>query len=313
MADPVPARPPRGAPRSGRARAEEATVRSLPLPDGRRLAARCWVADGPGTLVVLHGLLDSSEGWRALSGQLSGTVVAIDLPGFGLSDPAPIGSMAGYAQDVADALAQLGIDRYALLGHSLGGAVAAALAERSPAAVSALMLLAPAGFGRIGLAELASVPGVRDIVQAALPFALSSRLAVAATFRTMIANGRAPEPEIVDRILARAGLLRVGAREALRAIVESGRSPQAFHRRELAYRGPVQVIWGERDRLVPPGHRHGVRRALPQAQIDVWPAMGHHPLCERPGELFCAIRRLLAVAESSTNGESPSDALTAAA
>jgi pimeloyl-ACP methyl ester carboxylesterase len=313
MADPAPARPSRGAPRPGGARADGATVRSLSLPDGRRLAARCWMLGGPGTLVVLHGLLDSSEGWRALSEQITGTVIAIDLPGFGLSDPAPIGSMAGYAQDVADALAQLGIDRYALLGHSLGGAVAAALAERSPGAVSAVMLLAPAGFGRIGLAELASLPGVRDVVQAALPFALSSRLAVAATFRTMIANGRAPDPEIVDRILARAGQLRAGAREALRALVESGRSPEAFHRRELAYRGPVQVIWGERDRLVPPGHRHGVRRALPQAQIDVWPAMGHHPLCERPDELFAAIRRLLAVAESAACGEAPAGVLNVAA
>jgi pimeloyl-ACP methyl ester carboxylesterase len=163
------------------------------------------------------------------------------------------GLMAGYARDVADALAQLGVSRYALLGHSLGGAMAAALAERSPEAVSALMLLAPVGFGR--------------------------------------------------------------TREALRAIVESGRSPEAFHHGELAYTGPVQVVWGERDRLVPPSHRHGVRRVLPHAQIDVWTGMGHHPLCERPDELFAAIRLMLAAstADAAAGGDRPPGALTAAA
>jgi pimeloyl-ACP methyl ester carboxylesterase len=111
----------------------------------------------PVTLVLLHGLLDCSEGWTRLCDEMSCTRIAFDLPGFGHSDLPHLGSIAGYARDVAEGLAMLGVERFTLVGHSLGGAVATALAELMPAQVAALVLLAPAGFGRLHLAEAVSV------------------------------------------------------------------------------------------------------------------------------------------------------------
>jgi pimeloyl-ACP methyl ester carboxylesterase len=64
--------------------------------------------------------------------------------------------------------------------------------------------------------------------------------------------------------------------------------------RRLAFDGPVAVVWGEQDALVPRAHIRGVREALPHAQIEVWPGMGHHPQRERPrrlAELIAALRR----------------------
>lgn len=274
----------------GAVRPPVAVVHTLRLSDGRVLCARRWAGAEPATVVVLHGLLDSSEGWAGLGGCISGTTIAFDLPGFGYSDPAHRGSVEGYARDVAEGLALLGVERCTLVGHSLGGAVATALAELVPNKVAALVLLAPAGFGRIGLAEAISVPGVRNVVQAALPFAFSSRLAVTAGYMTMVANGRTPARAVIDRVTSRGATLVDGAREGTRAVVNAGRDNAGFGRRCVDYRGPVVAIWGDRDRLVPKSHRHGVRAAFPHARIEVWRGMGHHPLAERFDELIGVIR-----------------------
>jgi len=270
-----------------------ATVESLQLSDGRKLCVRRWPGSSPGTLVALHGLLDSSEGWTCLFDRMTCARVAFDLPGFGYSEAPPRGSINGYARDIAEGLNKLGVERFTLVGHSLGGAVATAVAELLPDKVDALVLLAPAGFGRIHLAEAVSLPGVRSVVQAALPFALSSRLAVTAGYLTMVTNGRAPERDVVDRVTSRAGALTPGAREGTRAVVDAGRSHDAFHRRRVDYHGPVFALWGDQDRLVPASHRHGLRVAFPQARIDLWRNMGHHPLRERFDDLIGLIHQAL--------------------
>jgi len=266
-----------------------AAVDTLQLSDGRMLCARRWSGADKDTVVILHGLLDSSEGWTRVCEAIDQTVIAFDLPGFGSSDAPSEGSIAGYARDIAEGLAMLGVDRFTLIGHSLGGAVATALAEMMPARVRSLALFAPAGFGRIHLAEAISVPVVRDLVQAALPFALSSRLAVTAGYVTMVTSGRTPERALVDRVTSCGARLVDGAREGTRAVVQAGRGADAFHRRRVRYDGPVFAVWGDRDRLVPVSHREGLRTAFPHATIDVWAGMGHHPSRERFEELLACI------------------------
>jgi pimeloyl-ACP methyl ester carboxylesterase len=268
-----------------------ASVRMLRLRDGRKVCVRRWPGPDAQVVVLLHGLLDSSEGWSQLCERMSCTKIAIDLPGFGYSDAPSRGSISGYARDVAEVLAALRIERFTLVGHSLGGAVATAIAELMPEQVAGVVLLAPAGFGHILLAEAASLPGVRTLIEAALPFALSSRTAVTAAYQAMVTNGRRPEPELVTRLTSRADRLVDGAREGTRAVVDAGRSRNAFHRRRVDYHGPVVAIWGDRDRLVPPSHRHGVLAAFPQALVQVWEGMGHHPLRERCDDLVGLIAR----------------------
>jgi pimeloyl-ACP methyl ester carboxylesterase len=261
-------------------------VQSLRLSDGRRLFVRRWRRNQhAGTVVVLHGMLDSSEGWEPLSTELTCGIIAFDLPGFGQSDTRPDNSIAGYADDVAEGLAMLGVERFTLVGHSLGGAVATALVERMPNKVAALILLAPVGFGRVHLAEACSLPVIRSLVQVALPWALRNRTAVTMAYLTMVTNGRLPEPALVDRITGNGRELVDGTSEAIRAIAAAGRHDRAFGSRRVRYQGPVVAVWGACDRLVAPSHRHAVLTALPQARVQVWPGMGHHPVRERFDEL----------------------------
>jgi pimeloyl-ACP methyl ester carboxylesterase len=272
-----------------------ASVTTLTLADGRSLCVRRWPGSGD-PLVLLHGLLDSSEGWNHLA-DLPCERIAFDLPGFGHSDAPARGSLAGYARDIAAGLECLGIERFNLVGHSLGGGVATALAEMMPERVGAVVLLAPVGFGRIPLAEAASLPGIRSLVRGAMPLAFSSRLAISAAYLTMVSNGLAPERAIVDRVADRGGKLVPGVREATRATADAGRARDAFHRRAVAYDGPVFAIWGDHDRLVPASHAKGVRAALPQAEVSVWSGMGHHPIRERFEDLIATIGRAASAAE----------------
>ncbi|MGO9790661.1 MAG: hypothetical protein ACLP8S_14550, partial [Solirubrobacteraceae bacterium] len=82
-----------------------------------------------------------------------------------------------------------------------------------------------------------------------------------------------------------------GALSANRTIAAAGHAQTAYFRRRVAYDGPVRALWGERDRLVPVAHIGGLRRALPQADVTVWSAMGHHPQRERPVELSAYVER----------------------
>ena len=96
-------------------------------------------------LVLLHGVATSRLVWRRVIERLAHDrrVIAVDVPGFGESEPAGPGFDL---DEVADRLAAgLGLERFDLVGHSLGGAVAVATAARHPEAVRRLVLVAPAG------------------------------------------------------------------------------------------------------------------------------------------------------------------------
>ena len=149
-ADDVPSEPPRID--------RVARTRSVALPDGRRLSLECWPGEGA-PLVLLHGLMDCGLGWKQLAAVMDRPCYALDLPGFGDSDRPTRNRISAYAQDVQAALAVLDVHDFTLVGHSLGGAVAAGLAERLRDDVAGLVLMAPAGFGAFVLPKPAGCRG----------------------------------------------------------------------------------------------------------------------------------------------------------
>ncbi len=240
--------------------------------------------------MLLHGLLDTAHGWDALARTNRRPCLAFDLPGFGGSDLPVRPSLRAYADDVVHGIdALLPEGEFVLVGHSLGGGIAALVAERLPGRVAALVLLAPAGFGRIPLAEAISMPGVRNVAERILPVTLGSRRALNTAYRMMISGGLAAEPEVLQRVIDGRGQLTAAAVAATKAIVRGALSENGLAHRRAAYRGPVTVLWGDRDRLVPIGHLPAVARAFPQVDAQVWPGMAHHPQHERPAELSALI------------------------
>src|SRR3954449_5368755 len=164
-----------------------ATIRDVDVTAQRRVRVREYAGTGL-PIVFLHGLLDSSEGWHDVAARSGRPCYAIDLPGFGDSTCPPYERIGSYARDVGHAIDRLGLERFVLVGHSFGGAVATALTEQRPEQVASLLLIAPAGYGRIRLAELASIPGVRHAIQAGLPLTLSNPVAMTAIYSLWVAN-----------------------------------------------------------------------------------------------------------------------------
>jgi pimeloyl-ACP methyl ester carboxylesterase len=258
-------------------------VSDVSIGAGRRLRVRTWPGNGR-PLVLLHGLLDDSEGWSRLAADTHRPCIAIDLPGFGGSDLPRLPRIGSYAKDIVTGLERMDIGRCTLVGHSLGGAVAASVAPRTEI-VASLALLAPAGFGRIRLAEAVTLPGVIDVAELALPLALLNPLICVAAYSTFVAHGRLPSRDLLDRLRRRAFQSGAGVRAATEAIAFAGRDPRGFARRPIPFDGPVAALWGEHDALVPRSHIRALRTALPAAHIEVWDDMGHHPQRERPAQL----------------------------
>src|SRR5437016_8151762 len=78
-------------------------VRDVRLEQGRRLRVRSWPGEGR-PLVLLHGLLDDSEGWSSLAMDTRRPCIAVDLPGFDGSDLPLRPRISAYADDVATGL-----------------------------------------------------------------------------------------------------------------------------------------------------------------------------------------------------------------
>lgn len=200
--------------------------------------------------------------------------LAPDLPGFGHSSPPTRARITAYADDVILGLRSLGIESFALVGHSFGGAVATAVAERLPESVTRLVLCAPAGFGRLPLAELAAMPLIRPLAVGVVPHIErrrrdSDRLRAAAL------------PSLRLRHPAAAARVRPGLRMAIEALAEGSRSQDAFHRRLGAYRGPVAAVWGDSDGLIPVSHLTRLIAYLPQTEAYLCTGIGHYVHRER--------------------------------
>jgi pimeloyl-ACP methyl ester carboxylesterase len=115
---------------------------SADLGDGRRLSALQWGRTAP-ELVFLHGGAQNAHTWDTVALALGRPLVAIDLPGHGHSDGGRNGSLdlAANAEDVATAIRALAPTPKAVIGMSLGGLTAIALADIAPELVAALVLV----------------------------------------------------------------------------------------------------------------------------------------------------------------------------
>jgi pimeloyl-ACP methyl ester carboxylesterase len=95
--------------------------------------------------VLAHGLGGRWQHWRENIPELAehGRVIAMDLPGFGGSEPLPGGySIDGFADAIADLVKHLSLPRVVLVGHSLGGPLAVRFAHRHPELADAIILAA---------------------------------------------------------------------------------------------------------------------------------------------------------------------------
>ncbi len=237
-----------------------------------------WVGTGR-PLLWLHDTRGNrwTPGQEHLSARCQ--VVAPSLPGF--EDSTTLDGIDG-PEDVVfwllDLLTALGLDRPVLLGGGLGGWMAAEFAVRYPERLGGLVLVDAYGLqvdGALAEDEFALTPPML-------------RPLVFADPESALAHEWLPDAEPPERVEA-ALHARVAAARLIWQFPYSrklrGRLPRA--------RVPALVIWGERDRLVPPAHGEAYAAGLPTARLIVLPATGHYPDLEAPAALAAAVAPLL--------------------
>jgi pimeloyl-ACP methyl ester carboxylesterase len=115
---------------------------------GHRVAYR--VAGSGPAIVLIHGMLNSSQHWEAVAGRLAAAhhVIAPDLIGHGGSaTPRGDYSLGAHAASIRDLLATLGVERATIVGHSLGGGVAMQFFYQFPQRTERLVLVSSGGLG----------------------------------------------------------------------------------------------------------------------------------------------------------------------
>lgn len=282
----------------GRANADSA----LRDATGRRLPSRLIEVAGHDTYVIdagtgpavvlLHGYGDSSDGWRRTVPALlrHHRVIAIDLPGFGRSRrPRPHADLAGYYSDFfADLATQLRIERAAVVGHSLGGALALTIALQRPRNVDRLVLIAPAGLGDAAPWWWHAIAGTHINWQAMLmlPNPLAGRV-IRNAMRSFLRQRLVYDVRHLEHVVE--GFVdKHGGRKQLAALIETGRSLIAGYDGTLLARArdelemPTTVIWGKQDRLAEPAHASAFAAAVPHADIHLVERCGHYPQMELP-------------------------------
>jgi pimeloyl-ACP methyl ester carboxylesterase len=240
-------------------RNEEATLElrtELVDVGGRETAV---ITAGTGDPVVfLHGggIVEGFDCFLPLAERFR--FVAPQMPGFGGTalEP-PVGSIDELVEHNAQLLDELGIDSAVVVGHSLGGWVAASLTAGHPDRVRKLVVAAPYGL---------DVP--------AHPIANVFAMAPEELYRTLtndpsIFEGRVPAGPDAEFEAART--LEEGS---LGRFVPGPFDPALAAKLErLAM--PVLIQWGRDDRIVPIGHLAAWQAALPAAETQVYPGVGH--------------------------------------
>lgn len=260
----------------------EPSIEHVVIHGHRRAYRRC--GEGP-PLVLLHGIGDSSAGWAPLMAALGErfTVIAPDLLGHGASDkPRADYSVAAYANGVRDLLDVLGIERATVVGHSLGGGVAAQTAYQYPQRVERLVLVSSGGVARevSPLLRLLSAPYAEltlPITQ--VPGASAVAQALAAVLkRTPLAVGRDADELVRVFEGLPTGSARKSFTRTLRSVVDwRGQVVTMLDRCYLASAMPTLLVWGDRDGIIPVAHGRVAHDAMPGSRLEVFAGAGHFP------------------------------------
>jgi 4,5:9,10-diseco-3-hydroxy-5,9,17-trioxoandrosta-1(10),2-diene-4-oate hydrolase len=255
-------------------------------PDLRLHYHEAGVGNGP-TIVLLHGGGPGASSWSNFARNIpvlarNFHVLAVDQPGFGLSDkpidhPQYFVHSATALRDLLDTLEITG--RVHLLGNSLGGGAAVRFALDNPDRAGKLVLMGPGG-----LSTNLFAPDPTEGVKALGRFNMQpTRENIEAFLRIMVFDQSLVTPELVDERFASAS-----TPEALAATRAMGKSFASadfelgmLWREAYKLRQPVLLIWGREDRVNPLDGALVALKTIPRVQLHVFGGCGHWAQLEK--------------------------------
>ena len=242
-------------------------------------------------LLLMHGFGSSLQAWDDWSLKLEQKyrVIRLDLPGFGLTGASPAND---YSEEKDLAILthfadKLGLEKFSIIGHSMGGKMAWTLAATQPERVQALVLMAPDGFPEakdFGTKPY-EVPAVMGLIKYFLP-----KYLVRKSIEPAFAEADALSDAQVNRYY---DMLRAPGVRA--AILE--RSNQTIYTdpvpRLKAIKAPTLLIWGEQDQMIPSTNAKSYANVLSNSTTVLVPKLGHLLQEEQPEKGLTAVMQFL--------------------
>lgn len=282
----------------GRIQRDDIASIALPQAEARHApsTAAAWMHEagklhvttrkGTGTpLLMLHGFTADSQSWAPLEKALGGDrpVIRIDLPGHGRSPRRRIETFAELARQMVEAFddACRDLDRVDVLGHSLGGALALALADIRPRRVRTLALIAPAGLG----------PEVNAQALAGITRATRAD-SLAPWLRLLTASpGGISDDYVKAAMRLRAdGALRSYQSDLAEVLFPDGVQPFDLRPALSRLDCPTTLIWGRKDHILPWRQSISVTGDF---ALHLLPDAGHVPQIECPDRVARILTRHL--------------------
>jgi pimeloyl-ACP methyl ester carboxylesterase len=266
-------------------------------------------------IVFIHGLGGQWQNWLENIPRFAEMrrVVALDLPGFGLSEmPSEKISIEFYGRVVAELCERLELAPAVLVGNSMGGFVAAEVAIKRPEIVERLMLLSSAGVSQVDVAKRPTMAVAKAV--GLLTTSNLAQLRVVATrpkARHWTLSLVARHPSRLAPDLAFEGMMKgtnkPGFEDALRACLEYD-----FRDRLPKIGCPTIVVWGEKDMIIPVEDADRFTELIDGAQKVVFEDTGHVPMIERPATFNGVLQEFLEHEVTEGELEEDSAAETAA-
>jgi pimeloyl-ACP methyl ester carboxylesterase len=258
------------------------------LIDERRIR---YVDYGSGpALVLLHGMGASWQWWLENIPTLGAhhRVIAVDLPGFGNSEPLPVPTeISTYAQAVRDLLTQLDVGSATVAGHSMGGLVALKLSTVHSEFVRDLILV-DAGGVPMTERRLKLILNVLRLSSAVFNWRFVRRaLTTKPWVRRIMLWGAFRDPSAMSAELAAQTMPLFCTTGLVDAIAASGRAVRSSVPEEIDC--PVLLVWGERDVMAPAHCAQDMHARLANSQLVIMSDVGHTPPIERPDQFNDAV------------------------
>lgn len=245
-------------------------------------------------VMLLHGTGSSLHTWEGWVKELHGTrrVISVDLPGFGLTGPNASAdySIANYVRFVLALMDELKLQRVVIGGNSMGGEIAWQLAAAAPQRVAALVLVDASGYAFVPEStplgfQLALLPGARYLLKGILP-----RSAVRQSVESVYGTPVKVNDDLVDRYFELC--TREGNREALIDRLEQ--EHRGAHADQIVgLKLPTLILWGGRDRLIPPANAKRFAADIAGSELHVFERLGHVPQEEDPAGTVAVLKDFL--------------------
>ena len=236
-------------------------------------------------MVLLHGMSSSLNTWDEVVNSVAGRkrTISVDLPGFGMTGPNPKNqyNFVFYNAFIDSLCAKLGVEKFTLVGNSMGGAIAWNYDVTHPGRLNKLVLIDAAGYpktkekGSLGFL-IASTPIINNLLLYFTP-----KVLVRKSLETIYFDQNLVTDAQVDRF--HDIVVREGNRAAALEIFKGSFGKPLGKACDV--KTPTLILWGEFDQVIDVGNADRFNQDIVGSKKVIFPKVGHVPMEEVPSKV----------------------------